>query len=150
MRIVLIGFGIVLLCTFMASAQTQTRATTADGRTAILYPDGTWEWAESEGRGESDTSETSKTGGENPLEQIKTNCKAEWGSNYRMQKYCIDQQTSALQKLQTLLQRYGEGTEEFRIIGRCLAEWKGKAVGYNYRMAHYCSEQQLSAYRETQ
>lgn len=80
--------------------------------------------------------------------KLKENCKVKWETNYRMIKYCIEQQNEAWGKLSARLDKYPEDSEERNIISRCAAKWRGESGGYNFRMVEYCSENQLQAYRE--
>lgn len=84
--------------------------------------------------------------GQESTAAIKANCKVEWGTNYRMIAYCIDQQTTAMNNVAALLKKYPKGSEEYNIINRCAAEWPGATGGLNFRMTEYCSENQMKAY----
>lgn len=80
--------------------------------------------------------------------KLKENCKVKWETNYRMIKYCIDQQYEAWGQVSERLRKYPEGSEERNIVHRCAAKWPGETGGYNFRTVEYCSENQLQAYRE--
>lgn len=68
-----------------------------------------------------------------PTSSIVTNCKQEWGTNYRMVDYCVKKQTGAHNRVS----RMGGS-----ILKRCREEW-----GNNYRMVEYCVEKQTEAKR---
>lgn len=64
---------------------------------------------------------------------IVSNCRREWGTNYRMVEYCINQQQESLNRI---------GGKRGHILDQCRQEW-----GDNYRMVEYCTNQQTEAKR---
>ena len=68
---------------------------------------------------------------------VKRKCASEWSDDFRMQKYCIDQQ---LESAATLGRRSMLTTDERTIRTKCATEWPD-----DYRMRNYCEEQQLKA-----
>ncbi|RVD64210.1 hypothetical protein [Mesorhizobium sp. M7A.F.Ca.ET.027.03.2.1] len=78
------------------------------------------------------------------MSEIRTNCAAEWQGDYRMQEYCINQQTEALQAMKPVAD--SATPVEREILGKCANEWR-KPVGFDYRMVKYCYEKQIEAYR---
>jgi len=66
---------------------------------------------------------------------ISARCTNKWGTDYRMVKYCVNKQQSALSKLQQ-----GNVNTPPEISGRCAKKW-----GADYRMVKYCVDKQQSA-----
>lgn len=75
-------------------------------------------------------------------DDIKSFCKKEWGSDYEMQKYCIEKIHKGWRKISELVDRYGKGSEEYSIIGRCWNKWYPQLD-----MVEYCASKQISAYQ---
>ena len=94
------------------------------------------------------TSLASGAGAVDIEKSVKEDCSKKWKTNYKMVKYCIEQENKAMQELADLLKKYPEGTEEHNIIVRCFNKWNGTsaALGKTYGMTVYCSENQLDAY----
>jgi hypothetical protein len=75
----------------------------------------------------------------------RSKCEQEWATDYKMQKYCIDQQRDAARAL-------SQGTPSdvdssaFRVIrGKCTDEWPR-----DFKMRAYCETQQIEAFRSLQ
>ncbi len=69
--------------------------------------------------------------------RIRSKCAADWPDDFRMRAYCQEQQTTALQKLQT---RSMTTTDQLIIRRKCLTDWPD-----DFKMEDYCEEQQLKA-----
>ncbi|MDY6791548.1 MAG: hypothetical protein SWH54_09790 [Thermodesulfobacteriota bacterium] len=74
---------------------------------------------------------------------IKNNCQKEWPNDYRMQKFCIDQQKDALKKL-----RAGRPADIpkdifIKIRNKCSRKWKN-----DFRMVLFCERQECEAWRQ--
>lgn len=80
--------------------------------------------------------------------KIKQFCAAEWADNYRMQSYCIDREMAALHDVALFIEEHPAGTEERKILARCMAKWKTQLGGYNYRMTRYCTDREVTAFRK--
>jgi len=66
---------------------------------------------------------------------IMSKCKAKWGTDYRMVKYCVKKQTEARRNISSL--------PDNNIIRKCKAKW-----GTDYRMVKYCTNKQTTAKRD--
>lgn len=82
-------------------------------------------------------------------EQIKAHCKDKWGSDYRMQKYCIDRQSESARWIGSFLEKHKESSEERNIANRCFSKWK-EGDRFDFRMVKYCTDRQIEAYRQIQ
>ena len=82
--------------------------------------------------------------------EIKAHCAAEWAGDYAMQKWCLDRQIAAANKLGTLIDQNPPGTEGYKILGRCFAEWPSKSGETDYAMALWCADRQFKAYKALQ
>lgn len=74
---------------------------------------------------------------------ISERCEQEWGTDYRMRKYCADQQYLAVEKL-----RIGKPEDVpddvFLVIrSQCRNQW-----GSDFNMRRYCEESQINAFRD--
>jgi hypothetical protein len=76
-------------------------------------------------------------------EQVGANCREKWGTDYRMVKYCSEQQADAKGKLMSRsATTSGVPISTFdEIRSTCREKWPA-----DYRMQDYCETQQLSAY----
>jgi hypothetical protein len=72
----------------------------------------------------------------------RAHCEAEWKTDFRMVKYCVDQQSEAGAKLDSLFSLHGVGTVGRGILDMCTAEW-----GVDLQMVAYCADQQFDAVR---
>lgn len=83
-----------------------------------------------------------------PIEAVKANCAKKWGSNYKMQKHCIERQVKGAREISALTDKYKNkrNSEEVLIIGKCGEKWEGDLGGWNYPMLVHCSKQQIKAY----
>lgn len=74
---------------------------------------------------------------------IKNNCQKEWPNDYRMQKFCIDQQKDALQKLRA--GRPSDIPKDVfkKIRNKCSRKWKN-----DFRMVLFCEIQEFEAWRQ--
>ncbi len=70
---------------------------------------------------------------------ISAKCASEWPDDFRMQKYCKDQQYEGLRALRT---RQMTGVLA-KIRSKCASDWPD-----DFRMRDYCEKQQLKAFRE--
>lgn len=69
------------------------------------------------------------------MDTIKADCEAKWGTNYRMIKYCVNQQAEAVNSLV-------DADIDNEIMSMCRNKW-----GNNFRMVKYCVNQQSEAKR---
>ncbi len=65
---------------------------------------------------------------------IMSKCKAKWGTNYNMIKYCVDNQTRSYNSISNL--------PDNEIMSRCRKKW-----GTNYNMIKYCVDNQTKSKR---
>ena len=70
---------------------------------------------------------------------IRSKCANEWPDDYKMRKYCEDQQYKGLRALRS---RQMTGYLS-KVRSKCANEWSD-----DYRMRDYCEENQLKAIRE--
>lgn len=76
---------------------------------------------------------------------VKSKCQEEWPTDYRMQEYCVKQQTEAVSALGKS-NPSDVGLAAFRIIrGKCAEEWPR-----DFKMRAYCERQQVEGYRALQ
>ena len=79
----------------------------------------------------------------NEMTPVRRLCLDKWPGNYRMQEYCLNQQSEAKSKLELLL---GPPPIQKHILDsiliQCLTKWDE-----NWRMVHYCTAQQIEAYQ---
>ena len=68
----------------------------------------------------------------------KTFCEAEWGNDFQMVAYCVDQQREGAEELDRL--RPGLDDTMLERLAVCEAEWR-----QDMQMQAYCLEQQISA-----
>ncbi len=73
-------------------------------------------------------------------DSISTRCTKKWKTNYRMVKYCVDQQQKSLNQLQRSRSNIPSEINE-----QCVSKW-----GTNYKMVKYCVEQQQKSHRQLQ
>lgn len=75
-------------------------------------------------------------------------CADKWPGDFRMQRYCVDQQNKAAADLRGFIERAAvPGSVEQLILGRCGSKWKVSEGVYDWRMVKYCTDQQINAYR---
>jgi hypothetical protein len=81
--------------------------------------------------------------------KVKAHCAAKWEADFRMQKYCVDQQTEAAMKLGPEMSKVMDNpnSELAQALGVCVAKWTDEAEFRDWRMILYCWEQQKKAYR---
>ena len=71
----------------------------------------------------------------------QSKCQQEWATDYKMQKYCLDQQRDAARALSNGAPS-GVDSSAFRIIrGKCTDEWPR-----DFKMRAYCETQQVEAF----
>jgi hypothetical protein len=70
---------------------------------------------------------------------IRSHCTSEWPDDFRMRKYCEDQQKEGLSALRA--RRLNGSLSKIRT--KCAKEWPD-----DFRMRDYCEKQQLKAVRE--
>lgn len=90
-------------------------------------------------------------------EGIKMFCREQWGTDYRMQKYCIEKQHEGIQKRNSLHNSASNINEEvFREIdSKCIAQWfkdkkEGEYIIVDWRMVAYCDNKQWEAWKALQ
>lgn len=71
--------------------------------------------------------------------EVGAKCAKDWPDDFRMRRYCEDQQQSAIAALNGRSMRTGD---EKIIRAKCERDWPD-----DYRMRNYCEEQQLKAIR---
>lgn len=72
----------------------------------------------------------------------ESKCREEWASDYRMQDYCVRQQSEAAQQLATGAPADIDA-DAFRVIrGKCSEEWPR-----DFKMRAYCERQQYEGFR---
>jgi len=72
----------------------------------------------------------------------ESKCREDWPTDYRMQQYCISQQSEGAQKL-SLGAPSEVDSSAFRVIrGKCAEDWPR-----DFRMREYCEKQQYDGYR---
>lgn len=94
--------------------------------------------------------ELPETETDDAAQAIKSFCKEEWDTDYRMVKRCMDRQEEAAVAVRTLWDDYGEDAEERRIVERCVEEWRDSTGRPDWRMVENCSERQIEAYEAIQ
>jgi len=83
---------------------------------------------------------------------INARCLAQWGDNYRMQKYCRKKQLKAFGWIVAHIKRYKLDQEahqkgpHFKITSHCWTQWTDQWKG-NWPMIKYCIEKQEAAYK---
>jgi hypothetical protein len=78
----------------------------------------------------------------NALQIIEEHCSAEWPDDFKMRRYCQDQQQKGVSTLERGLPS-GIGASAFKMIrGKCAGEWPT-----DFKMRAYCESQQFDAYR---
>lgn len=74
---------------------------------------------------------------------IKLFCADKWLSDYRMQKYCIDNQNKAFKNMQ----RKNKSSIANSILSRCMEKWHKYDYLYDWTMVEYCKKNQIEAFR---
>lgn len=92
------------------------------------------------------------------LNDIKTYCANEWGTDYSMQKYCINKERNAFVEVMEYLEKHKEKiitqnetvfNPYAQIADKCTSEWtQGDFIQWS--MVNYCINKQTSAYEELQ
>ena len=82
-------------------------------------------------------------------QEIKTHCISEWAKDYRMQEFCIKQQTEALNSIQSESIKIQNSNNEIatEILETCKKEWASQYAGLDWRMVRYCYKNQYAAYK---
>ena len=81
---------------------------------------------------------------------IRAKCKADWPT-YSRQNFCVTRQTEAARKLEHHRERWPEGSEERKLLERCVTKWAGAdGSKADYTVVNFCFDQQLEAYRSLQ
>jgi hypothetical protein len=82
---------------------------------------------------------------------IRSWCSHVSPDDYRMQRYCVDEERKAADQLGALQEKYLENSDEWKILARCLNRhtYLGGS-GVAFRLAKHCSEEELAAYRSLQ
>ncbi len=71
-------------------------------------------------------------------EKVKSECSTEWGNDFQMVKYCIDQRASGHKEFGDIVARVTSSTDLGKAMGNCESEW-----GNQWDMVAYCGNQQL-------
>ena len=78
-------------------------------------------------------------------ENIAALCAEEWEDDFRMQRYCREQQLEGYNNLSKI---WGEALTNIRnAAASCLDDWSEDLL-FDWRMIHYCTSEQLEAWRE--
>jgi hypothetical protein len=81
-------------------------------------------------------------------EDIKILCSSRWPDDYSMQKFCVDKQIKSASNCFELSQKYPEGSEERKIIRKCMTRWYDKDKNViDFSMSEFCIKKQIEAYR---
>lgn len=94
------------------------------------------------------------------LEEIKAQCAAEWPGDFRMQRYCQEQQLEGAIQMIAFMQKTGisnmnakeweakakAGDPYAQMGAKCMGEWMTDTAT-DYRMIAYCLKQQLEAWQ---
>jgi hypothetical protein len=86
----------------------------------------------------------------NQKSAVRAFCAEAWPEDYKMQEFCIKEQTESAVELDALFRRYPEESEPARIIGRCVYQWTKRDERTDYKMAVFCANEQLQAYERLQ
>ena len=82
------------------------------------------------------------------VQKIAARCAEQWPDDYRMQRYCRDQQLAAARRgIAAGYTSYPEGTPEWKVAARCAEQWRDGDT-FDFRMINHCIEQQLQALQE--
>ena len=73
---------------------------------------------------------------------VENACAIKWGSDYRMQKYCREQQYEAILEMPDMKT---VSPVQRQIIGECYNKWTD-AISTDFRMVKYCYDQQYAAF----
>jgi len=77
-------------------------------------------------------------------EYTRSNCTAEWGTDYQMIEYCISQQEKGFRKFEFMLVNFAEQMEYIGpSFDYCREEW-----GQDWGMVSYCAENQAQGPRK--
>ena len=87
--------------------------------------------------------------------KINERCAAKWGDDYRMQKFCRNQEHTGLRATQKYIVMHGIDTPEKKdspegkIALNCFVKWSDR-YGQYWHMIAYCIGKQYEAYRSIQ
>ncbi len=70
-------------------------------------------------------------------------------NSYQMQRYCINEELSALDKMRKFAETHPSG-EPAKIQQRCAAKWQDAKKRADFRMIVYCTDQEMKAYQVLQ
>ena len=122
-----------------------TTATTEDGRKVILHDNGTWEYAKAES---SDSADSSTWTAENIRASITSHCTGKWGTDFRMRKYCQDQNVKAVKVILARKRPSGMRENDWKAMREaCWVKWvphPDKDAQWN--MVDYCEKKQIEAF----
>ncbi len=71
---------------------------------------------------------------------VKARCSAEWGTEYDMVAYCMDQSKAGHQEFANTVQHTLALPSIQAALGKCKTEWKDE-----WDMVNYCANQQIAA-----
>lgn len=71
---------------------------------------------------------------------VRARCDAEWGNDFRMVKFCLNQQRAAGVAVDAFDAAAAPGSPDRTILDGCTVEW-----GTDYRMIRFCIDQQVAA-----
>ena len=79
---------------------------------------------------------------------IRTRCRDEWPSDFRMQKYCRDNQEEGYEEFWRVVKTFRARSEDDAniTIANCVKDWVDETP--DWRMLAYCMENQYEAFLE--
>ena len=116
--------------------------------TTIKVPNADWssQWSEAVNKAikNQEMEKTARSSAEPPSDaaaaaMIRSHCTKEWQDDFKMRKYCEDQQYKGLRELRA---RQMTGVLA-KIRSKCASEWSD-----DFKMRDYCEEQQIEALRQ--
>ncbi len=80
--------------------------------------------------------------------KMRARCEAKWPGDFRMQRYCLDQQQEGRREVRRWLAQNeaGASNDLKAAVLRCHIKWLDDQ-GYDWRMVDYCMDQQIDAYQ---
>ncbi len=76
-------------------------------------------------------------------DSVTAECNSEWGTDFQMVKYCIDQRAAGHVEYVEIVSRVSSSEELTKAMGNCENEW-----GHQWDMVAYCGNQQLQGYAQ--
>lgn len=79
---------------------------------------------------------------------MRQRCEADWPDDFRMQRFCLDQQQEGRRSIRRWLsENEAKASQQLKTaVLRCHVEWLD-AHGYDWKMVNFCVDQQHKAYR---